>query len=1317
MKSSFLFLFFTLFLSSLSANVLAQQVLAEPKSVDSRVAHIPLVFEPNQGQAQGDARFLSRGSKYTVLMGGDKTTLMLTPAADAGDPGTQRPPSVVTLELVRSNKLVSPEGKDLLPGKSNYYIGKKSTDWITGIPQYGRVTLKSIYAGIDLVYYGHDGQLEYDFVLSPGADPKLLSFRVTGADTIDLDDGGNLCLKVGGGTVELHKPTIYQEISGVRHEIGGEFNRRGDNEIGLAISEYDSAQPLVIDPVLSYSTLIGANNSTQVQGVAVDSSGNVYITGTTSATNYPTVKAFQSKNDGYSNLFVTKLNAAGDVILYSTYLGGSGFDNAGGIAVDSSGSAYVTGTTQSTNFPTTSGAFMTTCPGICNTPFVSKFLTDGSLAFSTYMGGSNSPAHAIAVDSAGEAYIAGDTASNDLPTTPGSFEPIFQGMQCTGCINAYVEKLNASGTGLVYSTYFGAVGYGGVPSTFGPGIAVDSAGSAYLVGNTTAIPVENPIQLSPVGAPFSPNAFITKFSPDGASLVFSTYFGGGYDYATGVAVDPLGNVHVTGTSSSCEFPLSLNAFSTDCGSQQVFVVTLNSTGSQILFSTFLRNGFSEGVAVDKAGNTYVTGIATSSNWPTLNPIESTSQEASPLSPFSSNSFVTELDRSGTPLFSTYLGATGGGSQTAGIALDGKGAIYVAGAGQGDFPLLHPIPSQVKQSTYYTFFVAKISPKNMPQFSLSPRQSPVLALRNVSSVPLTISAITASANFTVGGNCATTFAPGTGCTLILEGAADKKTSGTVTITSNAYAKPQKFVISKSPTGDSVGSILSIFPLYPQFPLQLIGTASPPQNVVISNSGLLPAAINSIQMIEPAAFAQTNDCPALLNAGSSCTISITHIAATQSDSAQLAIVADPGETRYTVFLNANGSNSALAMSTSSVDFGTQYVGAAPLGRMVNVYNTTPYTTSAPGISTSTEFAQTNTCTGALAPHAGCRASVTYSPVTNENATMGTLTASGLGPGGSQTVSLYGNGLIVSNLTVSPIPLALYANVDEAAASGVITVTNTSNSTVKLLGFNISSPFSQTNNCPATLAAASSCTVTVGFKASAVGVFNTTLSITNSGPNSPQVVPVVGNARAVFDFQSPQFSFGQQVLNTSVLGYAELVNNGGGGTVRVSKITVQGSDFQLTNNTCPKVYPPYLACGKLGITFTPSALGLRTGTITVVDSDPSSPHVATLQGIGVSAGQGALSVASLNFGTQSVGSTSSPQPVTLTNTGTGTLTLNGISTSSQFTAKNNCGSTLKAGASCTISVQFVPTLQGILDGSLTVQDNGLGSPHTAALTGIGQ
>lgn len=1301
-------LFLTLGTLVTASGLLAQQNTFQNSS-EFNLERLPLIFEPNRGQADTGVRFLSRSSSYALFLENDKAVIVL-PAGGVSHDSTRDKPSVVTVELLHANRTASAEGVDLLPGKSNYFIGRESKKWISGIPQFGKVRFKSVYPGIDLVYYGGDKGLEYDFVLSAGADSRQLLFQLTGADKTELDDSGGLSVRVGNGTVKLSRPTIYQEKLGVRHEVAGHFILLASNEVGLSIGDYDHTRPLVVDPVLSYSTLIAANGSTQVQGVAVDPQGDVLIAGTTFATNYPVVNAFQSTNRGTTNVFVTKLNAAGNAILYSTYIGSSGFDNGRAIAVDSSGSAYITGNIGAADFPTTQGAFMTTCPGVCNTPFISKFLSDGTLAFSTFMGGSNSAARAIAVDSAGEAYIAGSTASNDLPTTPGAFEPAYPGLICTTCSNAFVEKLNASGTGLVYSTYFGAdPGSGFPPSTSGNSIALDAAGSAYLVGTTSAIPLKNPMEAGNAG-----NAFFAKFSPDGSSLVYSSFLGGGGDVATGAAVDSFGNLHIVGTSTSCQFPLTLNAWSTDCVpsqlTQKIFVTTLASSGTQMLFSTFLDDGLSQGVSVDSKGNTYVTGTASSNNFPLLDAIQD-GQSAGSAS-FVSSGFVTELDLTGKILFSTYIGQTGGGTQTAGIAVDRTGRIYLAGAGQGDFPLLHPIPSQMFQSPNGALFVARISPANVPQFSLSPRVSPTLALRNVSSVPLTISSITTSANFTSAGDCEGTLAPGTGCTLLLIGKADNKSSGTVTIASNASANPETFTIHKSPNGDSLGANLAISPMFVQFPPQFMGSTSAAKQVVITNSGLLPAAINSIFVIQPADFTEVNDCPGLLQPFSHCTVNITYTPTTASDSAQLGILHDPSQFRDTVFLDGSASKSAILASTPQVNFGTQFVGATPLARIVNFTNTSTFPASVTGLATTKGFTQVNTCTAPLAPQAECRVAVSYIPATNESPT-GKLTASNLGPGGQQVVTLFGTGRILSDLAASPMPLNIFATLGQPAA-GEVTLTNTSAIPMNLTSLKVSGPFTQSNNCNAILAGGASCTLTVNFDPLKAGTFNGTVAIAHSGVGSPQVVPIVGSARPVVFLSPASAHYGQVQVNTPALGFLGLANQGNS-NVTVESITVQGADFQLTKNGCP-VLMPFFGCADIEITFTPTATGSRTGTATIKLSDSAIPLVGTLQGVGVSSGVGTLSARSLTFAEQAVGTTSTAQNVTLTNTGAGVLTLGQISASTQFVETNTCPATLAAGANCTISVSFAPTLQGILKGTLTLQDDGAGQ-RTMALSGIGQ
>ena len=1289
---------------------------ASQSSADGGFGPLPFIFEVNKGQSEKTADFLARGTNYTVLLEAGETKIILPPAHLTKEMVPAVPPSTVTIEFVGASRKAHFEPERLLPGKSNYILGKQRSQWIFGIPQYERVNQKSLYRGIDVVYYGSEGNLEYDFVISPGANPKSLGFRVQGAKDVQLSDTGDLILQTSAGAIRLHKPAIYQEAGSVRRKVEGRFALRKQNTVSLALGEYDPDSPLIVDPVLSFSTLIGANNNTQVQGIAVDSSKNVYITGTTFATNYPVVNAFQPTNHGYQNVFVTKLNPGGNKILYSTYLGSSAFDNAAAIAVDKTGAAYVTGTVGGADFPTTPGAFMTTCSSICNTGFLTKFLSDGTLAFSTFLGGTSSPARAVAVDAAGEAYIAGGFASNDFPTTAGAFQAsCSSGISCS-----YVEKLNASGSALVYSTYFGAVsGNNLVSSTTGNGITVDSSGSAYLVGSSNGIPIQNPIQSSVVGGT---NAFVAKFSPDGSSLVFSTYLGGTSpfnssrgDSATGVAIDASDNVHIVGTTASCEFPLILDALSTECVTagydQKVFVASLNSTGTQLLFSTLLQSGSSAGIGVDSKGNSYVTGTTTSTSYFLKNAIES-SVDAS----LTSNiGFVTELDPTGKLLFSSYLAATYG-SAPAGIAVDPSGGIYVTGLGQADFPLLHPIPSQIYQSTGYTIFVAKISPSNTPQFSLSPRVSPVLTLRNVSSVPLAITSIVPSANFTMQGNCGSNIAPGGACNLILLGANDKKTQGSVTITSNAYAKPQTFQIRKSPTGDSLGYSLVISPIDVEFPPQLIGTSSATEQIVIQNQGLL-AAVNNISINQPSPFTETNNCPALLDTGASCTISVVYTAATAQDSAGLAIITDPNQSQTNIGLNGLGSSTAIAVSTPAMEFGSQTSGPPTLGRIVNLINATPNPATVTGLSMTPGYAETDTCSAALPPHGECRVSVSFSATGNQDA-PGALTIANYGPGGPETVSLHATGVQAGDLNVSPDSLGIqFGYVGTASNFSPVTVTNNSKNTITIQKIATTAPYTQTNACPASLAPAATCQVSVVFKPTVTGLANGVLTITHSGNGSPLTMPLTGAGVTKVQFVPSPVQFGAQAVNSSGSSVSLGLDNFGTTAATLGTFTVQGSEFAITQNNCGTSLARNTGCF-LALAFTPSATGTRTGSISITASDYSQAHVAILQGTGISAGVGSLSATSINFAPQAVGTKSPGHGVILTNTGSGTLTIDGIATSPQFFTKTtNCGKTLLAGGHCTISVFFDPTLQGILAGSLTIQDDGLNGQHTVALSGVGK
>jgi hypothetical protein len=429
------------------------------KSLES-YGKLPLSFEANQGQTDSRVKFLSRGNGYTLFLTGDEAVFLVRgKASDVASPGSRQMPAtivprasaVLRMKLVKSNPAVKVTGADELPGKSNYFIGDDPKKWCTNVPEYARIRYEGIYSGIDLVYYGHQRQLEYDFVVAPGADPHRIQFDVRGAKRISRDDTGGLVLQVGGVELRWVKPIVYQEKNGTRQEIAAHYVFRHKNRVGFMVADYDLRRPLFIDPLV-YSTYVGGSGNDEGIGIAVDGAGNAYVTGQTTSTNFPTMNPLQPANGGGVDAFVAEINPTGSSLVYSTYLGGSGQDQAQGIVVDSSGDAYVTGFTTSTNFPTMNPLQPSNAGG--GDAFVAELNPTGSaLIYSTYLGGSGSDGGiGIAVDSLGDAYLTGQTYSTNFPTM-NPLQP-----SNAGGSDAFVAELNPTGSAFVYSTYLGGSG-------------------------------------------------------------------------------------------------------------------------------------------------------------------------------------------------------------------------------------------------------------------------------------------------------------------------------------------------------------------------------------------------------------------------------------------------------------------------------------------------------------------------------------------------------------------------------------------------------------------------------------------------------------------------------------------------------------------------------------------------------------------------------------------------------------------------------------------------------------------------------------------
>lgn len=727
-------------LAALSATLLVPIVLAQSVSVATKAAEsglsqpgparqakviesygkLPLSFEANHGQTDGQVKFLSRTSGYTLFLTGDEAVLALrgnkartgapkgvTGSAEFPVPLKRYPvtkhdtkpdtkPSnpetfaggVLRMKLRNANAAAKVTGVDEQAGKTNYFLGNDPKKWRTNVPTYAKVKYEGIYSGIDLVYYGNvyygnQRQLEYDFIVAPGADPSRIAFDIRGAKRIRRDAHGELVFEVGDDEIRWHQPVVYQEKNGRRQPIDARYavsgyGVTGKDRVTFELAKYDPSRTLYIDPLI-YSTYLGGSGDDDGNGIAVDSTGSAYITGQTASTNFPTMDPMQPANGGSYDAFVTKLNPAGSAMVYSTYLGGSSVDYGYGIAVDSAGDAYVAGATASTDFPTMNPLQAVIGGGL--DAFVAVLNPAGSaLIYSTYLGGSGDDVGlAIALDTSDHAYVTGSTLSADFPTC-NPLQGTFAGGNNT---NAFVAEINSSGSALVYSTYLGGNG-----PDVGNGIAVDSNGDAYVAGQTLSpnFPTMNPFQSTDQG---QSSAFVSKISAGGTALAYSTYLGGsGYDLAYAIAVDSSGDAYVAGSTGSTNFP-TVNPLQQvyGGGAFDAFITEFNPSGSALVYSTYLGGKLEDdgnGITVDSSGNVYLTGYTLSTNFPLQNPFQKRLAGAGDV-------FVSKISANGAALtYSSYLGGSGDDTG-AGIAVDSSGYAYITGnTGSTNFPTENPV---------------------------------------------------------------------------------------------------------------------------------------------------------------------------------------------------------------------------------------------------------------------------------------------------------------------------------------------------------------------------------------------------------------------------------------------------------------------------------------------------------------------------------------------------------------------------------------------------------------------------------------------------
>jgi len=645
-------------------------------SITANYIKTPLAFESNEGQTDAQVDYLARGSGYTVFLTDGDAVLRITDGENQ---------YAIRLSLANANENLQSSTQSELTSTSNYFIGSDSENWQTDITQSGSVTYENVYEGIDLRYYGtSQQQLEYDFILAAGANPDDISIDFEGAVATSIDEFGNLVLSLDGQGNEIifKAPITYQEIDGERVYIESHYTINEQGQIGFDVGEYDTSLGLVIDPILDYGSYLGGIGSDDAYDVAVDSSGNAYITGYTTSTDFPTTTgAYDEVGNANTDVFVTKLSADGSTLLYSTYLGGNATDQAYAIEVNASGEVFIAGGTYSTNFSTTTGAYQETSDGNQDA-FVTKLNAAGNgLVYSTLLGGTGSEViNDIALDASGNAYVTGQTDSSNFDTTTGAYDETLGGTQ-----DAFVTKINATGTALSYSTYLG----GALNDDYAFGIAVDASGNVYVTGYTFATDFVTTGSAYDSVHSGSTDAFLTKLNTSGSGVLYSTFLGGsGVDQAYDIAIDSSGYVHITGHTGSSDFYTTPGAYdSTLNGTTDIFAASFDTSQSgsaSLRYSTFIGGSgddYGEAIAIDSNDNIWITGRTLSTDLYTSGDAHDISLGGT------QDAFLLSLSSDGTAVnYSTYLG--GGDVESGyGIVIDSNDNIYLVGSTQSsDFDM-------------------------------------------------------------------------------------------------------------------------------------------------------------------------------------------------------------------------------------------------------------------------------------------------------------------------------------------------------------------------------------------------------------------------------------------------------------------------------------------------------------------------------------------------------------------------------------------------------------------------------------------------------
>jgi len=1217
-------------------------------------------------------------------------------------------------------------GEGKLTSETNYFKGNDPAKWRTHVAHFSRAIAKDVAPGVDVVAYGNERALEYDLRVGPGVDARSLRLQISGAEKMKVDADGNLVILVAGQEIRMKKPAMYEEMNNERSRKGdsvdakpqrrpvaGGYALESDGTVGFQIEarntiaqmngtnpssqgtrNLDAAGTLVIDPSLSvtYSTFLGGAGDDSATSIVADSSGKIYVSGTTtSATTFSETSKKLGAGGGTSDFFIAKIDPTQsglNSLVYLTFIGGSGDEEGGFLAVDANGNAAIGGTTTSTDFPVTDGSTRTA--GANDATITEINSTGAQLIFSTLFGGSGAEATqgpgGIALDSLGNVFVVMDTNSTDLTTTPGAFQTLYGGGTSDGFLAIFQPGTTPT---LKYCTYLGLDAQASVT-----GVAVDSVGNAYLAGFTSnpggTLITTNGFQTTYGGDPF--DGFVMEITPAGngsADMAYATFLGGASsDKALAIAVGTNlpATAYVTGSTQSSNFPTSGSVAGLQSslkGTTNAFLSVISqnpTTGlTSLAYSSYLggsETDTGQRVFFAAVNQVYLVGTTTSWDFPWRDNFQPFNGDAA--------AFVLMLDPTspGTAslLYSTPLGGTAPVGVTAGssgnaIAADVTGDVYVVGAtSTGDFPRAGN-PMNGMQPT-------------CASCQLAPPQNDAFAVKITPSRAMNPSVSFNAANLNFGSQ----------------------------------------------------------------PVGVANTAQLP--VAVINTGDAPLSVSSVAITGPNSsdFSAVNTAPCLtstISPGSTCAFEMQFAPSVVGlEGAFLSFTDTAPGSPHVLALLGTGAGPLAVPSPSRINFGSVPVGTTPSQtiKLTNMGNQTLQITNIAlaGNNIAQFPLSADTCSASLAAGVSCGFSITFTPSVAGafSAAVNITDSSGNVSSAVQTIPLTGNATPAAPiLNVSPTAL-VFASQAIGSTSGNQTVTLSNQGSAALNISSIAVAGSSASSfaiipvgsspCPSsgTVPAAATCTVTINFTPLSTGTKNASLSLSDNAAASPQTVSLTGTAVGpTIGLSASSLNFGSQPAGTTSSAQTVTVTNNGATSLGISGVVLAGtnpSDFIETNN-CPQSLGASGSC-LITVQFHPAATGPedRAATISISDNAPQSPQTIALTGTATVATV-TVSPSTLNFGSQLVGGTpSSPVAVTVTNTGQGALTVSGVNVSdtADFTLTNNCARAVPGAGTCTVQVAFSPaapasaqcgSTSGTKTATLTLMDNATNSPQTVALNGI--